>query len=303
MSADVAAPTTPVAERRRRSTWRVTSGLLSTPMIWLGAFFVVPILMVALYSIGGISGIALLDQPSWTLQPWKAFFTSNIYLGLFWKAMRISLTVSVLSVALAYPVAYFMALVAGRRKYTVLLIILTPFFTSYLLRVLAWRVILNPQGVVQSFLRNVGLLGEDDLIEWMFNSQFAVHLVLAYVWVPFVALPIFVSLEGLNLNLLEASSDLGASRWRTFWSVTLPLSMPGVIASFVFVFIPTIGEYITPLLVGGESGFMFGNAIQSAFGASFDWQRGAAMSMFLIGVVAVLLAIFGRYLNVRTVTE
>jgi spermidine/putrescine transport system permease protein len=292
----------PEAERRARP-WRATSGLLSLPLVWLGIFFLTPIITVAVYSVGGISGLALLDYDTWTLEPWRAFFGADVYTSLFWKAARIATTVSIISVILAYPVAYFMALVAGRRKYTVLLIILTPFFTSYLLRVLAWRVILNPQGIVQSFMRNVGLLGDEELIDWMYNSQFAVHLVLAYVWVPFVALPIFVSLEGLNLNLLEASSDLGASRWRTFRSVTLPLSMPGVIAAFIFVLIPTIGEYVTPLLVGGESGYMFGNAIQSAFGVSGDWQRGAAMSIFLIGVVAVLLAIFGRFLNVRAVTE
>jgi spermidine/putrescine transport system permease protein len=103
--------------------------------------------------------------------------------------------------------------------------------------------------------------------------------------------------------MLEASNDLGASRWTTFWRVTLPLSMPGVIAAFVFVFIPTIGEYITPQLVGGPGGNMIGNAIQASFAQSFDWQFGSAISMFLIGAVAVLLAIFGRYLNVRTVTE
>jgi spermidine/putrescine transport system permease protein len=127
--------------------------------------------------------------------------------------------------------------------------------------------------------------------------------VLAYVWVPFVALPIFVSLESLDLHMLEASSDLGASRWTTFWRVTLPMSLPGVIAAFVFVFIPTIGEYVTPQLVGGKSGQMFGNVIQSDFAQSFDWQLGSAMSMFLIFAVAIMLAIFGRYLNVRSVAE
>ncbi len=103
--------------------------------------------------------------------------------------------------------------------------------------------------------------------------------------------------------MLEASSDLGASRWTTFRRVTLPMSTPGVIAAFVFVFIPTIGEYVTPQIVGGKSGLMFGNVIQSSFAASFDWQLGSAMSMFLLFTVAILLAIFGRYLNVRTVTE
>jgi spermidine/putrescine transport system permease protein len=221
--------------------------------------------------------------------------------GLFWRSVRMSLGVSVTCVLLSYPIAYMLALVAGRRKYTLLLVIIAPFLTSYLLRVLAWRVLLNPQGVVQTAMRSAHLLGADDRISWLYNSTFAIYFVLAYVWVPFVALPIFVSLESLDLHLLEASTDLGASRWTTFRRVTLPLSMPGVIAAFVFVFIPTLGEYITPLLVGGPGGHMFGNAIQSSFAETFDWQLGSAMSMFLIFAVAVLLAIFGRYLNVRSV--
>ena len=114
---------------------------------------------------------------------------------------------------------------------------------------------------------------------------------------PFVALPIFVSLEALPHSLLEASNDLGASRWTTFWRITFPMSIPGVIAAFIFVFIPTIGEYITPQIVGGPKGYLFGNTIQSSFLASFDWQLGSAMGIFLVGVVAVLIMIFGRYLN------
>jgi spermidine/putrescine transport system permease protein len=217
--------------------------------------------------------------------------------------MKMSFGVSITCVVLAYPVAYMLALVAGRRKYTLLLVIITPFLTSYLLRVLAWRVLLNPQGVIQEALRGLGLLHADAQVAWLYNSTFAVYLVLAYAWVPFVALPIFVTLESLDLQMLEASSDLGASRWTTFRKVTLPMSMPGVIAAFVFVFIPTIGEYVTPQIVGGKAGYLFGNVIQSSFSASFDWQLGSAMSMFLLVTVAILLAIFGRYLNVRTVAE
>jgi spermidine/putrescine transport system permease protein len=149
----------------------------------------------------------------------------------------------------------------------------------------------------------VGIREPNDPVPWLIYSQFTVILVLVYVWVPFVALPIFVTLESLDLQMLEASSDLGASRWTTFRKVTLPMSMPGVIAAFVFVFIPTIGEYVTPQIVGGKAGYLFGNVIQSSFSASFDWQLGSAMSMFLLVTVAILLAIFGRYLNVRTVAE
>jgi spermidine/putrescine transport system permease protein len=285
--------------RRRRGAY--TLGLISTPLGYLALFFLIPVVLVGAYSVGALT---LLPQDLYlSFRPWTDFLSSDVYMGLFWKSIRMSVIVSVSSVLMAYPVAYFLALVAGRKKYTLLLFIIGPFLTSYLLRVLAWRVILGEQGVINSFLKVIGLVGRDEGIRWLFYNQFAVYLVLAYVWVPFVALPIFVSLENLDFALLEASSDLGAGRWRTFWKVTLPLSLPGVIAAFIFVFIPTIGEYITPLLVGGPNGFMFGNAIQGAFNQGFDWQFGSAMSMFLVLVVTVLTVAFGRYLNVRTVAE
>lgn len=289
------------ARPRPRRRDRSTLGLISGPLGYLVLFFVVPVVLVGAYSVGALT---LLPQDHYlSLRPWMDLLQSDVYLGLFWKSVRMSLIVSVASLVMAYPVAYFLALVAGRRKYTLLLVTIAPFLTSYLLRVLAWRVILGEQGLITSFLRSAGLIGPDEGIRWLFYSPFAVYLVLAYVWVPFVALPIFVTLEGLDRALLEASSDLGAGRWRTFWTITFPLSIPGVIAAFIFVFIPTIGEYVTPLLVGGPDGFMFGNAIQSAFTQGFDWQFGSAMSMFLIGAVTVLIVVFGRYLNVRTVAE
>ena len=290
-------------EARRAGSRRrlATFGLASAPVGYLVLFFLIPVLMVAAYSVGMLT---LLPQDDYlSLQPWRDLLFGSIYLDVFWRSVWMALVVSVVSVVLAYPVAYFLALVAGLRKYTLLLVIIAPFLTSYLLRVLALRVILQEDGVINSFLRIVGVLGPDEAIGWLFNSRFAVYLVLAYVWVPFVALPIFVSLESLDHALLEASNDLGASRWRTFWTITFPLSLPGVIAAFIFVFIPTIGEYITPLLVGGPGNFMFGNAIQGAFLQGLDWQFGSAMSMFLVFAVVVLIVLFGRYLNVRTVTE
>jgi spermidine/putrescine transport system permease protein len=299
--------TPPRQRRRRRGTAKVSLGLVSVPLLWLVLFFLIPVVLVALYSVGVLTLISYDKYLS--LDSWRYFLGNSTYLGsplgrgLFWKSMKMSLGVSITCVILAYPVAYMLALVAGRRKYTLLLVIITPFLTSYLLRVLAWRVLLNPQGVIQEMLRGAGVLQQGSQVSWLYNSTFAVYLVLAYAWVPFVALPIFVSLESLDLAMLEASSDLGASRWTTFRRVTLPMSMPGVIAAFVFVFIPTIGEYVTPQIVGGPGGFLFGNVIQSSFAASFDWQLGSAMSIFLLAVVAILLAIFGRYLNVRTVAE
>jgi spermidine/putrescine transport system permease protein len=299
--------TQPRRKRRRRGSAKVNLGLISVPLLWLIVFFLIPVVLVALYSVGVLTLISYDKYLS--LDLWRYFLHSDTYLGeplgrgLFWKSLKMSFGVSITCVLLAYPVAYMLALVAGRRKYTLLLVIITPFLTSYLLRVLAWRVLLNPQGVIQVELRRIGLMHAGDTIGWLYNSTFAVYLVLAYSWVPFVALPIFVALESLDLQMLEASSDLGASRLTTFRKVTLPMSMPGVVAAFVFVFIPTIGEYVTPQIVGGKAGYLFGNVIQSSFSASFDWQLGSAMSVFMLAAVAILLAIFARYLNMRSVTS
>jgi spermidine/putrescine transport system permease protein len=206
-------------------------------------------------------------------------------------------------VLLSYPIGYFLALCVRRIKYVLLLLIIAPFLTSFLLRVLAWKVILGDQGVVNTLLFSVHVRSPDNPISWLLYSQFTVMLVLAYVWIPFVALPIFVSLDNLDRSLLEAASDLGASRWRTFWRVTLPLSLPGLVAAFVFVFVPTIGEFVTPLLVGGTSGYMYGNAITDLYTRGLDWQSGSVLAMFLLAVVAGLMALFGRSVQVRSVAS
>jgi len=291
----------PSAKHWRRRERGVTAGLLSAPMLWLLLFFAAPVLYVAAYSVGAVQ-LFPTDSGVISLEDWRRFLTGgSVYMGLFWKSIRMSLTVSVVVVLLAYPIGYYLALCVRKMKYVLLLVIIVPFLTSFLLRVLAWKVMLGEHGVVNSLLSSLHLRSSEDPITWLLYSQFAVMLVLAYVWIPFVALPIFVSLDNLDRSLLEAASDLGASRLRTFLRVTLPLSVPGLIAAFVFVFIPTIGEFVTPLLVGGTSGYMYGNAIQDLFTRGLDWQSGSVLAMFLLIVVAGLMALFGRYVQVRSV--
>jgi spermidine/putrescine transport system permease protein len=227
-----------------------------------------------------------------------------VYLKLFWKSAKMSLVVSVLVTLVAYPLAYYLALSGTKRKYVLLLLLIAPFLTSYLLRVLAWKVILGDQGVVNSFLFWTGLRAPDHPLSQLLYSRFAVVLVLGYVWLPFVALPIFVTLENLDPRLLEAASDLYASRLQAFRRVTLPLSLPGVAAAFLFVFIPTVGEFITPSLVGGTSGYMYGNQIVDLFGTGFpDWETGSVLSLFLLAVVAALIAFVTGLLRLRQATS
>jgi spermidine/putrescine transport system permease protein len=289
-----------VALRRRRRLRLdlTTPTLLGLPLAWLVVFFVVPIAIVAAYSVDVYS---LNPEPhGFTLAAWRAFAHSSVYLGLFWKSVKMSLIVSALIVLLAYPLAYYLALSGTKRKYVLLLLLIAPFLTSYLLRVLAWKVILGNQGVINTFLYWTRLRSPDHPLSQLLYSRFAVMLVLGYIWLPFVSLPIFVSLESLDRRLLEAASDLGASRLQAFRRVTLPLSLPGVAAAFLFVFIPTLGEFVTPSLVGGATGYMYGNQIVDLFGTGFpDWETGSVLAIFLLGVVALLTIACGRFLQPR----
>ena len=264
-------------------------------------FFVIPVGFVAAYSVGAVE-LFPTDTGVVSLSSWQRLLTGgSVYMGLFWKSIRMSLTVSAVVVLLAYPTGYFLAMCVGRRKYVLLLLIIAPFLTSYLLRVLAWKVILGDGGVINSFLTTTGIT--DSPVSWLLYNRFTVMLVLAYIWVPFVALPVFVSLDNLDRSLLEAAGDLGANRLRTFVRITLPLSLSGVFAAFLFVFIPTLGEFVTPLLVGGTSGYMYGNSINDLFTKGLDWQTGSTLALFLLGIVAVLMAAFGRFLGARSVAR
>jgi spermidine/putrescine transport system permease protein len=300
MAVEAEAGAAPATLRRRLRVDLGTPGLLGLPIGWLVVFFVVPIGIVAAYSFDLLS--LLPGSHAFTVKAWHDFLHSSVYLRLFWKSVKMSLIVSAIIVVLAYPVAYYLALSGTRRKYVLLLLLIAPFLTSYLLRVLAWKVILGDQGVINTFLFWTGLRSPDHPISQLLYSRFAVMLVLGYIWLPFVALPIFVSLESLDRRLLEAASNLGATRLQAFWRVTLPLSLPGVFAAFLFVFIPTLGEFVTPSLVGGASGYMYGNQIVDLFATGFpDWETGSVLAIFLLGVVTVLTVAFARFLQPRQV--
>ncbi len=168
-----------------------------------------------------------------------------------------------------------------------------PTWTSYLLRVFAWRLILGSSGLLNSFLLFTGLVEEAAPI--LLYSRSAVVITLIYVWVPFVALPIFAALDRIDRSLQEAAADLGCRPWQTFLRVTLPLSLPGVVAGFFFALIPTLGEYVTPLLVGGGRGAMYGNLIQDQFLRALNWPMGSVMSIAMLIAVQPLIFIFARY--------
>jgi spermidine/putrescine transport system permease protein len=217
-------------------------------------------------------------------------FENAIYTLLLAKSVVMSIGVTAMVILFAYPMAYFLAFRVQRHKMIWLIVISIPFWTSYLLRIFAWKVILGFNGVVNSLLMWLGLI--DEPLSFILYNTTSVVITLTHAWVTFAILPIYVSLEKMDKSLLEAATDLGDTAVQRFFRVTLPLSAPGTIAAALLVFIPTVGEYVTPNVVGGTSGIMLGNLIQSMFGKSNDWPLGGALSIVMMLTVAVLVSLF-----------
>lgn len=264
--------------------------LAGLPSLYLLLLFLLPLVIMAVYSFrGGISGDA---YHTFTLENYQQFLARPAFLRLLWTSSLIALAIALISTILAYPLAYYLVFSAGPHRITLLTLLIVPTWTSYLLRIFAWRLILGSGGLLNSFLLSTGFIEEAAPI--LLYSRSAVVITLIYVWVPFVALPIFAALDRIDLTLLEAAADLGSRPWEVFLRVTFPLSLPGVIAGFFFALIPTLGEYVTPLLVGGGRGAMYGNLIQDQFLRALNWPMGSVMSLAMLIAVLPLIFIFSR---------
>ena len=294
-------PPARLPRRRRLRLDLTTPTLLGLPVAWLVVFFLVPIAIVAAYSFDVYSLFP--GKHGFTLAAWREFLHSSVYLKLFWKSVKMSLLVSAIIVVLAYPLAYYLALSGTKRKYVLLLVLIAPFLTSYLLRVLAWKVILGDQGVINTFLFWTGLRSADHPISQLLYSRFAVMLVLGYVWLPFVALPIFVSLESLDQRLLEAASDLGASRLQAFRRVFLPLSLPGIAGGTLLVFILSLGFFITPALMGGPGDVMIAMLIEREVEITLNWSFASALAVILLALTLVGFVGYNRIVRLERVFE
>ena len=271
------------------------------PVVWLGAFLLAPLALMAAFSFRADVRGELLQWWTPTLEQYTSLFASGSYWRLLWISAEMALAIAACATVLAYPVAYFLAFRAGRRAGLYLILLLVPFWTSYLLRVMAWKFMLGSEGVINSFLKYAGVIREP-LTALLYNRG-AVVLTLIYVWIPFAALPILAALQRVEPALFEAAADLGATPLRQFVRVALPLSLPGVLAAFFMVFIPTVGEYVTPLLLGGSSGSMYGNIIQDFFTKAANWPLGSALSMVMLAATLALVAVAVRLIDVRRLIE
>jgi spermidine/putrescine transport system permease protein len=226
-----------------------------------------------------------------TLANFATVVSDPLYWTVTLRSLAIAGLVTLATVVTAYPVAYYLAFHAGRRRGLLLFLVTLPFWTSYLLRVFAWKIVLAYNGVLNSALIESGIWSEPTLA--FLNTPAAVVVTLAHAYAPFAILPIYVALDTIPKSLLEAASDLGARPFTSFRRVVLPNSMPGVLAAALVVFVPTVGDYVTPAMVGGPASTMIGTLIQAEFGKANDWPFGAALS------VAVMLVILAVVLVVR----
>jgi spermidine/putrescine transport system permease protein len=265
------------------------AGLLAPVTFWLGLFFLVPLLFILAYSFGtsGIyGGITLGFNPGNYLRVFDP-----LYLEIVGRTLVIALLNTFLCLLLGYPLAYFIAFKGGSRKNLLILLVMIPFWTSLLLRAYAWVVILGGNGIANRALQFLGIT--DGPVNLIFTPQ-AVMMGMVYSYLPFMILPLYAALEKFDVRLKEAAQDLGASRWHTFWRVTFPLSMPGVIAGSILVFIPSAGEFVIPNLLGGARTVLVGNLIQQQFLLARDWAFGSALAMMLAALLVGAIMFYVR---------
>ena len=283
---------------RERSTSAAALLLTLPGLAWITALLLVPCGLIFAYSFlerGTYGGIVY--------NPTYANFVRALevtYVGIFLTSLRIASLATAVSLIVAYPAAYAISRLPPRWQLLVLFLVILPFWSNYLIRSYAWMVVLNNQGVLNQALLASGVVSQP--VKLLYN-EFAVVLGLVYNYLPFVILSIFASIQRLNPELLEASADLGAPGWRTFFSVMLPMTAPGIAAGGVFVFVLSIGNFVTPDLLGGGQVTMVGNVIYGQFMSARDWPFGAALALFLLTIMFGLLcaqAYFASNTNIQS---
>ncbi len=279
--------------------FRGRSLVIAVPMLWLLVFFLIPFLVVAKLSV---SEPAIALPPFLPLTEWDGarlvislsfenfgyLFEDPLYITAYFFSIKLAFISAVLTLLVGYPIAYYIARSPETRRSILLMLVILPFWTSFLLRVYAWQGFLRSNGVINNFLLWTGII-DQPLV--MLQTNFAVYLGIIYTYLPFMILPLYANLVKLEEALLEASADLGARPVATFWHVTLPLSMPGIIAGFMLVFVPAIGEYVIPELLGGPDTLMIGRVLWNEFFLNRDWPTASAVAIAMLIAVVVPIMI------------
>jgi spermidine/putrescine transport system permease protein len=279
-------------EPRTKRERLVRNLLLGPALFWLIIFFAIPLIIILIYSFTdrGIYG-----NIEWTFQLENYIrFADPLYIGIFWRSFLIAVSTTFICLVIGYPIAYWMASQPAHRRSSLLLLMMVPYWTNFIVRTYAWRTILTREGILNQLLIALNIVSAENPPILLFNNQ-AVIIGLVYVWVVAMVLPCYASLTGLDSSLLEAAQDLYANRIRTFLHVTLPLSLPGIVSGSIVVFVPSFGAYVTPDMLGGGKADMIGNLIAQQFGEASDWPFGSAIS-----VVLMLVMLLGTLLYFRS---
>ena len=290
--------------KRQWPDWLAGYALLSPALLVMAATLAAPVVALFVLSFWSQTGFDI-DRSFTLANYWKLIEPSSepmIWMGipfpfaypvaaiLMLKSLVMSLVATIVVIAMAYPMAYFLAFRVTRHKALWIILLTIPFWTSYLLRVFAWKIVLGYNGAINTGLKSLGII--EAPLEFLLYNPIAVMITLAHAWIAFTVLPIYVSLEKIDRSLLEAATDLGDSRLKRFWRVTLPLSAPGTIAAALLVFIPTVGDYVTPTLVGGPGGTMIGTLMQELFLRQDNAPLGAALAIVMMAIIAGIVALF-----------
>ncbi|HEX6981028.1 MAG TPA: ABC transporter permease subunit [Alphaproteobacteria bacterium] len=282
------------------TVWRehgpMRAAVLGVPWLWLSAFILLPFSIVVAISLS----VATDSQPPYAFGPvldsYRLIVEDTLYLAALGNAIRIAATSSFVCLLIGYPMAYAIARAQARWRGLLLALVILPFWTSFLIRIYAWMTLLRPTGLINQVLIDLGIIGAP--LQLM-NNAFAVHLGIIYAYLPFMILPLYASIERLDPNLLEAAADLGSRPWRRFLSVTLPLTLSGVVAGMLLVFVPAVGEFVIPELLGGPDTPMIGRLLWIEFFNNRDWPVAASIAVALTALLVVPVAILQHMLAPR----
>ncbi|MGL4397929.1 MAG: ABC transporter permease [Hyphomicrobium sp.] len=281
--------------------------VIAAPYFWLLLFFLVPFFIVFKISLSDVATAIPPYTPTFDLsEGWSGLmqkfseldfenytfiFDDALYTSAYWSSIKIAAVATFLTLLVAYPIAYGMARAPKEWQPLLMMLIILPFWTSFLIRVYAWIGILKKEGLLNLFLMNMGIISEPLTI---MNTNTAVYIGIVYSYLPFMILPLYASLEKIKPSLLEAAEDLGSPPWRAFWQVTFPLSLPGVLAGCFLVFIPAVGEFVIPDLLGGSETLMIGKTLWNEFFANRDWPVSSAVAVMLLLILVVPIVLFQR---------
>ena len=280
----------------RLGRWRAgRAAVIGVPYLWLAVFFLLPFLVVARISVSEMETTAIKDIVSWkdgaiafslNFGNYLLLLRDSLYFSTFVASLEYAAVTTLLCLAIGYPFAYFMARARRSLQPALLMLVMLPFWTSFLLRVYAWKALLTEQGLVAEAIEVPGQL---------MHTTFSLIIGMTYTYLPFMILPLFSNLAKMDLRLLEAAQDLGATPWTAFWKITVPLSRAGIVAGSMLVFIPCVGEYVIPELLGGPQTLMIGRTLWDEFFSNNDWPMAASVAVVMILAIIVPLAVFSKY--------